>query len=356
MTIETDATAPVRDGEELDLGKLEAYLKEAIPGLSGALAVEQFPSGHSNLTYLLRCGDRQLVLRRPPFGSKVKSAHDMNREYTVLRHLHPVYPPAPAPLAFCDDPAVMGADFYVMERIQGVIVRGGKPAGFPEDPATARRCCEAFVDNLADIHALDWEAAGLGALQKKAGQYTERQVKGWTERYYGSQTDDLPDIEQVIQWLNARIPADVGAVLVHNDYKFDNLVLDPADPARIIGVLDWEMTTIGDPLMDLGTSLGYWVQADDDIPLQPVQSYLTTLPGAMTRLELAERYQARTGRTVDNLLYYYIFALFKLAVIVQQIYYRYHKGLTKDPRFAIMIEMVKLLGMKGVACIESERV
>lgn len=356
MTIETDATAPVRPGEELDLPKLAAYLKEHIPGLEGELIVDQFPSGHSNLTYLLRCGDREMVLRRPPFGSKVKSAHDMGREHTVLSHLHPVYPPAPAPLLLCNDEDIIGAQFYVMERVQGVIVRGGRPEGFPDDPALARRCSEAFIDNLATIHGLDWEAAGLGVLRKKEGQYTERQVKGWTERYHGSQTDDIPTIEAVIQWLNERIPADTGAVLVHNDYKFDNIVLDPDDPARIIGVLDWEMTTIGDPLMDLGTSLGYWVQADDDIPLQPVQSFLTTVPGAMTRVELAERYSEKTGRQVDNLSYYYIFALFKLAVIVQQIYYRYHQGLTKDPRFAIMIEMVKILGQKGVACIESEKV
>ena len=356
MTIEQDATAPVRPGEELDLDKLGAYLKDNIPGLEGELIVNQFPSGHSNLTYLLRCGDRELVLRRPPFGSKVKSAHDMGREYTVLSHLHPVYTPAPKPLLLCDDEDVLGAQFYVMERIQGVIVRGSRPEGFPDDPAVARRCSEAFIDNLATIHGIDWEAAGLGALGKKEGQYTERQVKGWTERYYGSQTDELPDIEAVIQWLNGRIPADVGAVLVHNDYKFDNIVLDPDDPARIIGVLDWEMTTIGDPLMDLGTSIGYWVQANDSIPLQPVQSFLTTAPGAMTRVELAERYAEKTGRTIDNLSYYYIFALFKLAVIVQQIYYRYHQGLTQDPRFAIMIEMVKILGQKGVACIESEEV
>ncbi len=356
MRAPVDPAAPVRDGEELDLGALENYLSANLEQFDGGLEVAQFPSGHSNLTYSLRIDGQEYVLRRPPFGSKVKSAHDMGREFRVLSHLHPVYAPAPKPLLFCGDPAVMGCDFYIMERIEGTIFRAAKPDDFETEPKTVRGCCEAFIDNLVRIHEIDWEAAGLGALRKTDGEYCERQVKGWTKRYYGSQTDDIADIEKTIQWLNERIPHDAGAVVVHNDYKFDNIVFDPGDITKIIGVLDWEMTTIGDPLMDLGTSLGYWVQANDDIPLATVACFLTQEPGAMTRLELAERYAEKTGRDISNLHYYQIFALFKLAVIVQQIYYRYHQGLTKDPRFAIMIEMVKILGTKAVATIETGKV
>jgi aminoglycoside phosphotransferase (APT) family kinase protein len=353
MTAPLDRTAPVRAGEELDTAALERYLRVALPGVDGALAIEQFPSGHSNLTYLLRMGGRELVLRRPPFGSKVKSAHDMGREFTVLSRLHPVYAPAPHPLLYCENEGVIGAKFYVMERVKGVVLRTGKPAGIETTPEIARGCCEAFIRNLADLHRVDYRAIGLEGLYKGEG-YVERQVHGWARRYKGSQTDDLPDIESAVKWLGERVPQDTGAVLVHNDYKFDNIALDPEDLTRIIGVFDWEMATIGDPLVDLGTSLGYWIEPDDD-EMNVVQCFMTTEPGAMTRRELAEAYATQTGRDVSNMLYYYVFALFKLAVIVQQIYYRYKQGLTQDERFAMMIFMVHLLGRKAVSCIDSGR-
>lgn len=346
-----DQSSPVREGEELDLVKLEAYLKDTIPDLSGDLAVEQFPSGFSNLTYLLRVGDRDLVLRRPPFGSKVKSAHDMGREFHVLGALHPVYPQAPKPLAFCQDDAVLGADFYVMERIPGIIFRGKKPTDFNANPDQVKASCESLVRNLADLHALDYEAAGLGALRKE-GSYVERQVKGWIKRYKGSQTDDIPAIEETAQWLEAHYPEDSGAVLVHNDYKYDNVVLAQDDITKIIGVLDWEMCTIGDPLMDLGTTLGYWNEANDP-SMGIVQCFLTLEPGALNRKEVAAYYGELTGRDVSNIQFYFVFALFKLAVIVQQIYYRYKTGLTKDERFAPLIMMVGALGIKATDCIET---
>lgn len=346
-----DKSKTVREGEELDLATLESYLKDNIPDLSGDLVVEQFPSGFSNLTYLLRVGERELVLRRPPFGSKVKSAHDMGREYRVLSGLHPVYPQAPKPLAFCQEEDVLGADFYVMERIKGIIFRGKKPEGFSADPETVKASCEALVKNLADLHALDYEAAGLGSLRKD-GSYVERQVKGWIKRYYGSQTDDIPAIDETAKWLEANYPEDTGAVLVHNDYKFDNVVLAVDDITRIIGVLDWEMCTIGDPLMDLATTLGYWNEANDP-SMGIVQCFLTLEPGALTRKEVAAYYATLTGRDVSNIQFYFVFALFKLAVIVQQIYYRYKKGLTKDDRFAPLIMMVGALGIKATACIET---
>jgi aminoglycoside phosphotransferase (APT) family kinase protein len=347
-----DRTAPIREGEELDLAVLETYLKDYLPDLAGSLVVEQFPSGHSNLTYLLRVGERDLVLRRPPFGTTVKSAHDMGREFSVLSALSPIYRCAPKPLLYCEDSSVLGAPFYVMERIEGVIFRGRAPAGLSLPPDEVHRICESFIDNLALLHSLDYEAAGLGAL-RKPGQYTERQVRGWAQRYTGSQTDDLPDIDFTSAWLTEHIPPDTGATLIHNDYKFDNIALDPADLARIIGVFDWEMATIGDPLMDLGTSIGYWAEPGDADELKQVQCFLTILPGSMTRKQLAERYAQVTGREVADLQFYYVFALFKLAVIIQQIYYRYKKGLTHDRRFATMIETVRILGRRGVETIES---
>lgn len=349
-----DEPAAVREGEQLDQAALERYLQEALPGLEGTIEIAQFPSGYSNLTYFLKAGDRELVLRRPPFGSKVKSAHDMGREFRVLSALHPIYPRAPKPLLFCDDPAIMGANFYVMERIRGIILRGKRPEGFDPAPEQTRACCDALIRNLAELHALDFAAAGLDALQKP-GAYVERQVTGWIDRYYGSQTDEIPAMDQTAEWLRANYPEDTGAALIHNDYKFDNIVLDPADPTRIIGVLDWEMATIGDPMMDLGTTLGYWLEAGDP-QMGVVQCFLTMAPGAMTRQELAARYAELTGRPLSNIVFYYVFALFKLAVIVQQIYYRYKQGLTKDERFAPLIFMVGALALQAVETVNNGRV
>lgn len=346
-----DTPRAIRAGEELDAEKLGAWLRDHVPGCAGAIEIAQFPSGYSNLTYFLRAGDRELVLRRPPFGSKVKSAHDMGREYRVLSALHPVYPAAPKPLAYCEDPAVLGAPFYVMDRIRGVIVRSERPSDLVLSPALVRGACHAMVDNLAALHAIDYEAIGLGGLRKE-GSYVERQVFGWIDRYKGSQTDEIPAFDQAAAWLRAHYPADTGAVLVHNDYKFDNVILDPNDLTRIIGVLDWEMCTIGDPLMDLGTALGYWIEREDP-KVGVVQCYMTEEEGAITRREFAERYAEKTGRDVSNISFYYIFALIKLAVIIQQIYYRYRQGLTKDERFAPLIYVVALLGQRAVECIES---
>lgn len=349
-----DKAGPVREGEELDIARLETYLEDILPDAAGPLTVKQFPSGFSNLTYLLRVGEHELVVRRPPVGSKVKAAHDMRREFTVLSALSPHYPAAPKPIAYCDDPEVIGAPFYVMERISGVILRGKKPEGFTCSAETARACCESLVAGLSELHALDYEAIGLDALRRE-GAFVERNVHGWIDRYYGSQTDDIPAIDRTAEWLERHCPPDVDAVLIHNDYKFDNIVLDPEDLTRIIGVLDWEMCTIGDPLVDLGVTLSYWVESEDPA-LGVIPCFLTREPGSMTRREVAERYAERTGRPLDNLVFYYVFGVLKLAVIAQQIYYRYQQGLTKDKRFAPLIFMVGALGMKALGAIESGKV
>ena len=347
-----DHSTAVRAGEELDLGRLEPFLLGRFPGASGPLTVEQFPSGHSNLTYLVRLGGREMVLRRPPFGSKVKSAHDMGREYRVLSKVHPAYTPAPKVVLYCDDESILGAPFYLMEPIRGIILRREPPAGLPFTAETARRLSEAFMDNLARLHALDYAAIGLGDLGKPQG-YLERQVRGWIERYAASRTHDFPEVERISGWLKEHMPATSDVALIHNDYKYDNIVLDPGDITRIVGVLDWEMTTIGDPLTDLGTALAYWIDPQDPEELQKIRWCPSTSAGSLTRAQLAERYAKATGRNVSHMDFYLAFARFKVAVIVQQIYYRYHQGLTKDPRFASMPELVKVLLRASLQSAES---
>jgi aminoglycoside phosphotransferase (APT) family kinase protein len=347
-----DQATSVRAGEELDAAKLEPFLRRHFPGEDETFSIQQFPSGHSNLTYSVQLGARRLVLRRPPFGSKVKSAHDMGREFHVLSKLHPAYPPAPRVLLYCYDESVLGAPFYLMEPISGIILRRDPPAGLAFSHETARSVCEAFVGNLVGLHGIDYEGIGLGDLGKPQG-YLERQVRGWTERYHGSKTHDFPEVEQISNWIRQHLPASGPATLVHNDYKFDNVILDPADLTRIIGVLDWEMCTLGDPLTDVGTTLAYWVDADDAEDLQKLRWGPTNYPGSMTRRELVQRYAEASRRDVSNMVFYLVFARFKVAVIVQQIYYRYHAGLTKDSRFAGMPAVVRTLLRASWECAES---
>ena len=331
-----DVAKPVRAGEELDLAALTAYLERELG--AGGVRVEQFPGGHSNLTYLVHHGEREYVLRRPPFGSNVKSAHDMGREVTVLSKLAPVYARAPRVLAYEPTGDVLGAPFYLMERRRGVILRRDLPT---TDAAVIRRMCELLVDALVELHAVDYAAAGLGEFGKPAG-YIARQVGGWTERYAKSQTEELAAMPAISGWLAAHQPADGPPALIHNDFKFDNVIFDPS-LEHITGVLDWEMSTIGDPLMDFGTSLSYWMQADDGAAFQSAVFGVTTKPGMLSRAEVARRYAERSGRgpAIDHLVFYYVFGLYKTAVVLQQIYYRFAQGLTKDPRFGALHVVVR---------------
>jgi aminoglycoside phosphotransferase (APT) family kinase protein len=336
--VKIDGPREVRQGEELDLAKLAAWLRaQSLPWQP--LSQQQFPRGHSNLTYLVRAGDRELVLRRPPFGSTVKSAHDMGREGRILQKLHPVFPLAPRVVALCDDPAVLGAPFYLMEPIRGAILRGAQP----KDPISSEQMgalCRSFVQTLAALHGIDWKAAGL---EGKPEGFARRQVEGWTKRWNDAKTEEVAAAEEIARWLAERVPAQTGAAFIHNDYKFDNLVLSPDDPTRIVGVLDWEMATAGDPLMDLGTALGYWVEETDPEPLKAFAFGPTFQPGAFTRKQLIEEYARLTGRDVSGMLFYYVFALFKITVILQQIYKRYLEGKTHDERFAALGIGVQLL-------------
>jgi aminoglycoside phosphotransferase (APT) family kinase protein len=352
MTPDPNSSAPVRSGEELPLEPLAAYLYTHLPSTGGPLVVEQFPHGYSNLTYLLRLGDTELILRRPPFGNQVKSAHDMGREHRILSRLCDVYPPAPRPVLYCDDEAVIGAPFYLMERRRGLILRKTLPAGLTIGPDLARRLSCALVDNLAALHAIDYQAAGLADLGKPSG-YVERQVTGWTKRYTQAQTGDVPAMNSLARWLADNLPAESGTAIIHNDYKYDNVMLDAADPTRIVAVLDWEMATLGDPLMDLGTTLGYWVEPGDPEPLRQAAFGPTALPGSLTRSEVVARYEQQTGRPIPNPLFYYCFGLFKLAVIVQQIYARYVRGHTTDPRFAHLDQLVTLLAHQADRALQS---
>lgn len=341
MTYLDQATA-IREGEGLDLAKLEPFLKDSL-GLAGALEVLQFPSGFSNLTYLLSLGGKDLVLRRPPFGAAIKSAHDMSREYKVLSHLQGVFDKAPQPFLYCDDDAILGAPFYVMERVQGVILRGRMPKEQQPEPVLMRRIANSLVDALVELHRVDLNAAGLSDFGKPES-YVERQLKGWTKRYYAAQTDEIPSIDAAAKWLAKNMPKGSSVSLIHNDFKYDNVVLQPDDLTKIIAVLDWEMCTVGDPLLDLGTSLGYWVEVSDPPAMQQLGLSPTALAGNPKRSELVDWYEVKSGREVSNRVFYYVYGLFKVAVIVQQIYTRYKKGLTKDERFAGLIHAVKACG------------
>jgi aminoglycoside phosphotransferase (APT) family kinase protein len=350
-----DEATEVRKGEELDNRKVEAFLRDVIPGLEGEMAIQQFPSGASNLTYLVTVGEREMVLRRPPFGTKAKTAHDMGREYKVLKALGPVYPYCPRPLAYTEDPEVMGCSFYVMERIRGIVLRRDIPESLGLGPGDMTRLCENLFKVLYELHSVDYRKIGLGELGKPEG-YVERQVTGWSRRYRTARTPDVPEAEVVMGWLKEKMPLDTDVpCLIHNDFKFDNVVLDPENPLNIIGVLDWEMTTVGDPLMDLGGTLAYWVEAGDPQEMQLMRSVPTNAEGALKRRELVALYERLSGRTIHHYDFYLCFGLFKLAVIVQQIYYRYYHGQTQDPRFQKMGYVVGILEKATMNIIERSR-
>ena len=358
-------TRPVRASEQLDWDRLADYLRREL-GVEGEMTVSQFPGGHSNLTYDLafsggqailpvpsdRSADRQdclsstfeVVLRRPPFGPVPPRAHDMAREYRVLAAVHPHFPLAPKPYLLCEDASVIGSIFYVMERRRGTVIRTQEPPSFDEE--TRRRVSASMVDTLRALHAIDVAATGLDALGKPAG-FVARQIRGWTERWHGAKTSDVPDMEQLAKWLEERIPVDPPRpTLVHGDYKLDNVMLDPGDPSRLVGIFDWEMSAIGDPLVDLGILLCYWVHAVGDDEAIPS---VTTRPGWFTREEILARY----GAGAENISVYEVFAVFKLAVVIQQIYARYVRKQTDDPRFEPLGQRVAHLARVAMTLAEA---
>ena len=346
-------TRPIRPTEQLDWAALASYLRHALPpraapglDLAAEPDVSQFPGGHSNLTYLLRFGGAELVIRRPPFGPVPATAHDMAREFRWLAALNPVFPLAPRPLLLCEDPHVIGAVFYVMERRRGLVVRNEEPLGLRDRPDQRRRVSEALVDTLARLHAVDIREAPLATLGRPAG-FLARQVRGWTERWQKSKTAEIPEMDALAAWLGSRVPPEPDVPgIVHGDYKLDNLLLDPLDPARMIAVFDWEMCALGDPLVDLGMLVTYW--APTSPPGQPSDlTIVTDRPGWFSREEIIARYAERSGRDLSGIRYYEILAVFKLAVVIQQIYARYVHGQTDDPRFAGFGDRVSYLAQQG---------
>lgn len=336
MSVQTesliDQPRAVRDEDRFDVEALDSWLKQHIPGLHGLPEVEQFPKGASNLTYRLRYPSRDLILRRPPPGTKAKSAHDVVREYRIQKALKPVFRYVPEMLAACEDHRVIGDDFYVMERLEGIIPRAELPRGVTLSEQQVRSLCRNAIDTLIELHSVDVEAAGLSGLAKGSG-YNQRQIDGWSERFRRARTWNVMRGEKIMRWLAEHIPDEVSICLIHGDYRFDNLVLDPHDPLQVVGVLDWEMATLGDPLMDLGNAMAYWVQADDDRYFRGFRRQPTHLPGMFTRREVVEYYCGKMGFSAENWKFHEVYGLFRLAVIAQQIYYRYHKGQTRNPAF-----------------------
>jgi aminoglycoside phosphotransferase (APT) family kinase protein len=349
MKLDTPST--IRQGEELDIAQLNDYFGRTVADFGLINDIKQFPGGYSNLTYFLKTDKgTEYVLRRPPFGSKhIKGGHDMGREFRVLSLLKAAgYDKIPDPIVFCEDESILDCPFYVMQRVEGVVLRAHNAPKMGIAPATMQHLSELLIDNMATLHGIDIEATGLVSLGKPEG-YIQRQVEGWYKRYKNAQTDDLPVVEQVYEWLVKTMPKDGTPTLIHNDYKYDNMVLS-SDLSSIEAVLDWEMTTVGDPLMDVGTSLSYWAEASDGDFEKSFN--LTWLPGNLTRQQFANRYAAKSGRDVSNLLYFYVFGLFKNTVVIQQIYARWKNGFSKDERFAGLILGAKALINRAAASIE----
>ncbi|MFP3455098.1 phosphotransferase family protein [Psychrobacter sp. SIMBA_152] len=356
-----DKGGAVREGEELDAKAVSAWLRGQGVGVVGEPTVTQFSGGASNWTYRLQYEgkdkNQDLILRRPPKGTKAKSAHDMVREYTVQKALKDAYPYVPEMIALCTDEAVIGADFYVMERMEGIIPRAELPEGIDLNPEQTRLLCTNVLDALVELHQIDYtEHPDLVNLGRGEG-YCERQISGWDKRYVKAKTPNVPSFALVRQWLAKHTPADSKTCIIHNDWRFDNVILDADEPTKVIGVLDWEMATLGDPLMDLGSALAYWIEEDDNIIMQQFRRQPTHLEGMMTRDEVVEYYLKQSGLEIDNWTFYEVFGLFRLSGIIQQIYYRYYHKQTTNPAFKnawLVIHVMHAKCLKLIAQYEGE--
>jgi aminoglycoside phosphotransferase (APT) family kinase protein len=335
-----EKTIEVREDEDFDRAAVDQYMRERIEGLpEGELEVRQFPSGASNLTYLIKIGDWEGVLRRPPLGPVPPKAHDMRRESELLMKLHEAYPLAPKPYFFTDDESIIGAQFYLMEHREGVIVDDEFPEGVEPTEELCRGMSRMVADTLVELHAVDWKEAGLEDLGRPEG-FLERQVNGWIKRYQEAKTEEIEEVEPLTEWLCEDIPESPPPTIVHNDFKLNNLVLNPDDLTEVRAVLDWEMTTIGDPLFDLAVSLSYWFEPDDPQEIKVLPT-VTDTEGFWSRKEFIDYYAEKSGRDLSGMHWYMVFGYFKLAVILQQIYARWHKGQTQDERFADFDERVR---------------
>lgn len=339
-------TIAVRSDEKFDEIKLAAFLNGKLPGATQGLSVRQFGGGAANLTYLLDYGSHQYVLRRPPLGPVAKSAHDMAREYKVLSVLYKAFPYAPRAFLYCDDPSIIGADFFVMERRQGVVMRRSMSQEFSSLPGASKRMSAALVDALAEFHAVNYHALGLGDLGEPDGFIT-RQIEGWYKRWHAAKTGGVIEMETVYNWLKSNQPAASAHTLIHNDYKLDNIMFNSSDPGKVVAIFDWDMCTLGDPLNDLGALLSYWSDPTDP-PYHQAMAMMPANAGFMTRQELVERYARQSGRAIDDINFYHTLGLFRVTVIISQIYIRYQRGQTQDQRFAAFGKMIPLMAQAAL--------
>jgi aminoglycoside phosphotransferase (APT) family kinase protein len=349
-----DKAKTVRQGEELDIHAVQEWLlsKAAIP--NEIPKVTQYSGGASNWTYCLTYSNMELILRRPPAGTKAKSAHDMNREFQVQSKLKPVFPYVPQMVALCKDENVIGCEFYVMEKLTGIIPRANLPKELVLKEQEVRKLCINVLDKLIELHQVDYKAAGLSSLGKGEG-YTKRQIEGWTTRYEKARTWNVPTYKKVSSWLNERIPNDVDTCVIHNDYRFDNVVLNANQPTEVIGILDWELSTLGDPLMELGSSLAYWIEAKDNMVMRSSRRQPTNLKGMFKRQEVVEYYLDKMNFKIDNWAFYEVYGLFRLAGILQQIYYRYHHKQTNNPAFKNFWILANVLNLRCLKIIKSSK-
>ena len=347
------STVALTEDELSGFDSLNNYLQLNHAVIGNIQHITRFAGGYSNLTYQLQTTTGEYVLRRPPIGANIKSAHDMSREYRVLSLLKPHYAKVPTPLLYCAEPEIIGAPFYIMESMQGIILRAHSAPKMNIDAGTFRELSANLVNNLIELHSLDIDATELSQLGKPEG-YVQRQVEGWIKRYYTAETDNIDSINAIIAWMQKNQPRMQPVAFLHNDYKYDNVILHPTDLTQIIGVLDWEMSTVGDPLMDLGAMLAYWFEADEASVFK--QYNLTWLPGNFTRKEIVDVYSAKTGRDLGDILFYYVFGLLKNAVIAQQIYHRWKQGHSKDARFGALLPMIQLLGETAAAALASGKI
>jgi len=350
-----DQPTNIRPNEGFDQNSLKSFLINELNLIEGIIKISQFPSGFSNLTYLVNFNETDYVLRRPPIGANIKSGHDMKREYTILNGLKKIYNKVPKPYIYSDNLKIIGAPFYLMERKKGIILRGNTPKKQLPDKLEMRNLSKKFIFTLAEIHRLNYKKAGLESLGKPMG-YISRQVKGWINRYLASKTSDISNINYVYKWLDRNIHENKFSSLIHNDFKYDNLVLSDDGKYDVLAILDWEMATLGDPLMDLGTSLGYWIDKTDPENIQQNKFNITNSEGNLNRGELVSLYSKESKLDISNIVFYYVFGLFKIAVIVQQIFYRYKLGKTSDKRFKDLNEIVKIYGLMAKRAIDKNRI
>jgi aminoglycoside phosphotransferase (APT) family kinase protein len=346
-----EAQNNIRKGEELNIEKLHAYLKQNL-NEDRTLEILQFPGGHSNLTYLIKYGEQEMVLRKPPYGAEaIKGGHDMGREFRMLSKLKPVYDCVPQPILFCEDKEVICSEFYLMERVKGVVIRSKKPEGIDLTPAFMKQLSESFIDNFVMLQSVDVYQSGIIELGKPEG-YVSRQIEGSLKRFKNVEIDSIPEVEQIVEWLRANIPDEKAVSVIHNDYKFDNVIYKP-DFSEVVAVLDWEMSTVGNPFMDLGMVLGYWVEPGEPNMLN---TFATTMPGSLTRQEVVEYYEEKSKRKVNNAVFYYVCACLKNGVVAQQLYYRYVKGFTQDERLGKIGSFVKNYFQYALEVIKSGKI